>query len=97
MLSLYRQLIKLRRTNEALSVGDFRLLNADGDVFAYERCQGSARFLVALNFAGASRSLAIPDGSCGVIEISTIPDRSREQIASTLTLESGEGAILRLG
>ena len=40
MLSLYRDLLRLRRAHPALALGDFALLESDGDVLAYERRYG---------------------------------------------------------
>ena len=37
ILALYHQLLATRRAHSALSIGDFALLEAEGDVLAYER------------------------------------------------------------
>ena len=42
ILSLYRQLLAVRRAHPALAIGDFALLDAEGDVLAYERRHGDA-------------------------------------------------------
>ena len=51
----------MRRAHPALSVGDIALLDAEGDVLAYERRSGAERLIVALNLAGRSQHLALPD------------------------------------
>ncbi|MFL9840838.1 alpha-amylase family glycosyl hydrolase [Sphingomonas sp. ST-64] len=54
MLSLYRDLLALRRAHAALSVGDIALLDTTGDLLAYERMSGNERLLIALNLGGGS-------------------------------------------
>lgn len=49
MLVLYRRLLALRRAHPALSIGDFRLLEAADGVLAYERRHGEEVLRVALN------------------------------------------------
>ena len=61
MLSLYRALIRLRRDNEALSIGDCRLLSATEHVLAYERRLGGERVTVALNMTGDAQTLRVAD------------------------------------
>jgi alpha-glucosidase len=51
-LSLYRALIRLRRNNDLLLIGDLRLLAATEHVLAYERRLGHQRVMVALNMTG---------------------------------------------
>ena len=63
MLSLYRALIRLRRDNDVLSIGDLRLLPATEHVLTYERRLGSERVLVALNMTGQPRVLEVPERS----------------------------------
>jgi len=52
ILTLYRRLLAMRRTHLALSIGDIALLDAEGDVLAYERRHGAERLIVALNLEG---------------------------------------------
>ncbi len=63
MLTLYRQLLALRRAHSALSIGTFALLDASSaapDVLAYERRHGDERLLIALNLGSTPRELALP-------------------------------------
>ena len=48
ILTLYRRLLAVRRAHPALSIGDITLLDAEGDVLAYERRYGAQRLIVAL-------------------------------------------------
>ena len=61
ILTLYRRLLALRRAHPALSVGDITLLDAEGDVLAYERRHGAERLIVALNLGTRPQHLALPD------------------------------------
>jgi alpha-glucosidase len=63
MLALYRELLHLRRAHPALSVGAMRLLEAEGDVLAYERAQGADRIVVALNLGDAPHDVDLPAGA----------------------------------
>jgi len=62
ILSLYRDLLRLRRAHPALAVGNVRLLQADGDVLAYERILDEERIVVALNLGGREQPVACPKG-----------------------------------
>ena len=60
MLSLYRQLLELRRSEAALSVGSYAPLPAQGDLLAYERREGERRIGVVLNLGGAEARWSVP-------------------------------------
>ena len=47
------------------SVGDYALVETDGDVLAYERCHRGERLLVALNLGREPRTVAIPKAARG--------------------------------
>lgn len=59
--SLHRDLIALRRSTPALSIGDWRPVYADDAVLAYERRESDARVLVALNLTAEPARLPLPD------------------------------------
>ena len=61
ILALYRRLLAARRAIWRLSIGDFTLLDMEGDVLAYERRHGAERLILALNLGGESQRLALPD------------------------------------
>lgn len=93
MLTLYRQLIRLRRRNEALSTGDFALVEAEGDVLAYERRQGEDRMLIALNLGNGDERFALPDWAAGgEVLMSTLADHP--PAAAELALRPNEGLII---
>lgn len=89
-LSLYRQLIGLRRGSSALVAGAKRLVEAPENVLAYERAEGRERLLVALNFAAEPHALS---EVAGRLIVSTHLDRE-ERIHGELRLRANEGVIV---
>jgi len=88
MLCLTRALVRLRRGEAALSVGDYRAIAGEGTLLAYERHAGDSRLLVALNLGDQP----VPPPAAA---------RSGERLLSTLAGEAGElrgneGVIVRL-
>ncbi len=88
MLSLYRDLLHLRRTEPALSVGSFQLVEADDHLLTYERHHGGSRLLIALNLSNEQCSLPPRPGD---LLLSTIDENSSGSL-----LRPNEGLILRL-
>jgi glycosidase len=97
ILMLYRRLLATRRTHLALSIGDFALLDAEGDVLAYERRHGAERLIVALNLGGRPLRLALPDwaNQCRPL-LGTIDDAMMAG-DGMLRLRADEGVILMAG
>jgi alpha-glucosidase len=89
MLSLYRALLQLRRTETALSIGEFELLDSEADVLAYRRSHRSKQIMIALNLSSEPRASALPAGE---VLLSTIAEG-----AFNGTLRANEGVILRAG
>jgi len=98
MLNFYRAMTALRQAEPALTVGDYRSLDAGAtDVFAYVRSHGDSRFLVVLNFGGEARRLDLSAvGERAEIALSTEMGGPRPVMLSALDLEPNEGLILRL-
>ena len=97
ILTLYRRLIELRRTEPALSVGDFAPLPLRGDLMAYIRKTDQRRLLVVLNLGAKPQNFSIADLQCrGSLLLSTHLDRSREGLQDKLELRGDEGAIIEL-
>jgi alpha-glucosidase len=88
MLTLYRSLIALRRTESALSVGSYVPVRAADGVLAYRR----GPLLVALNLGASPRTVAV-DG--GVVEVGTFADRMGSSVGAELTLRGDEGVVIR--
>jgi alpha-glucosidase len=95
---LYQQLIQLRRKEPALSVGDYAALPASDDLMAHIRKSADRRFLVALNFAGQSRSFNLDELQArgAVLRLSTYLDRKDERLENELVLRADEGVIVEL-
>jgi glycosidase len=94
ILTLYRRLLAVRRAHLALSIGDFALLDAEGDVLAYERRHGAERLIVALNLGRRSHRLELPDwaSDCRPL-LSTVADATLAGDGALL-LRADEGVIL---
>jgi len=99
MLGLFRALTSLRRTEPALSVGDYASVDSGADeVFAYLRIAPEAdRFLIVINFGGRTHTLDLNQvASRAEISIATGMERAGEVDLSRLALGSNEGLVLRL-
>ncbi|SIR19808.1 alpha-glucosidase [Paracoccus thiocyanatus] len=98
LLRLYRDLLALRRSMPALTQGSLRLLEAKGELLAYERLAQGQRLLVALNLGPDPVQLVLPAASPAVRpRFSTDPARplagpaaERDQVR----LAGNEGLIL---
>jgi alpha-glucosidase len=95
MLALHRRLLALRRTEPALSVGDYAPVEADGDLLAYVREGAGKRFLIVLNLGHDPQELDL-GGRSGRIVLTTRLDREGEKVSSVLTLREDEGIISAL-
>lgn len=95
ILTLYHRLLTMRRTYQAMSIGDFALLPTQGDVFAFERRHGAERLIVALNLGDRLQRLQLPDWArdCKVL-LSTLAAGSTPCDGGTLLLQGNEGIIL---
>ncbi len=94
ILSLYRRLLAARRVHPALTIGDITLLDAKGDVLAYERRHGAERLIVALNLGGRPHHMALPDGTRDYrLLLSTVADATLAG-EGALLLRADEGMIL---
>jgi alpha-glucosidase len=91
LLHLYRSLIALRRTEQALTLGHYKLECATDDILLYRRDWGQRRLLVALNFSPHDRTIKLP--RTGQIRLSTYLDRQGECFEDKLSLRSHEGIV----
>ena len=88
-LQLVRDLIALRREQADLRTGAYEEAVVDGGLWAYRRGE---RFLVALNLGDEDAAVE----AAGTIAIATRRGRDGEEVAGTLALAPGEGAVVRL-
>ncbi|MHB9881141.1 alpha-amylase family glycosyl hydrolase [Pacificimonas sp. ICDLI1SI03] len=92
ILSLYRDLLKLRGSSGALTLGAFLLADADKNILAYERRQDDERLLIVLNFGTQERVLIVPaDARIDSVLASTLPLRDMDG-----RVLPNEGLIIRL-
>jgi alpha-glucosidase len=97
ILTLHRRLLATRRAHSALSAGGFRLLNAGGNVLAYERWQGQERLIVALNLGATPQHLMLPDWASIFRPLLSTVDDSVSIRSGALSLRPDEGVILSAG
>ena len=93
LLSLYRQLIRVRRSEPVLQGGDRVPVRSRNDILAYKRCGGQEEILVALNTIHQPRKLEWR-GS-GQVLLSTYLD-GQKQITAPVLLRPDEGIIVKL-
>ncbi len=97
MLSLYRRLIALRRTEPAFRIGDYVPVPAEGNIMAYIRESGESRFMVVLNL-GHGTSYFRPQHLEieGAIVLDTIPEREGLVIKNRINLNGDEAMVIKL-
>ena len=96
ILTLHRRLLALRRENDALSIGDYRGVEAEAaEVFAYERRFDGEVFRIILNFGKGSHALTLPAGAPWTVLLSTHGHRGGDRLAGVVALGADEGLILR--
>jgi alpha-glucosidase len=94
MLALHRRLLAARRTHAALALGNFSLLDAGGNVLAYERRYDADRLVVALNLGAQRQQLTLPNWAHGCRPLlSTLTDPSPVR-DGVVCLRPDEGMIL---
>ncbi|PZU10906.1 alpha-amylase family glycosyl hydrolase [Sphingomonas sp.] len=97
MLSLHRELLRIRRLFPALAVGDIRLMARHDSVLAYERSDGGERIFVLLNLGAADARVDLPETVAVTELLSTVrgmraDDPSRR---GSVDLAGNEGLVLR--
>jgi alpha-glucosidase len=93
MLSLYRRLLALRRSEPALLIGTYVPIAATDGVLAYERNHAGRRLLIALNFTSEPQPVNM-DRDPEKLLLSTYLDRSQQIPAPSIVLRAHEGVIV---
>ena len=90
MLSLYRELVRLRRAEPALSIGSIHLDQGSDHILTYRRRHGASELQILLNLSGTERQIA--DGAAsGKLLLSTLGSPPSDG-----WLRPDEGVILKL-
>jgi alpha-glucosidase len=93
MLTFYRRLLALRRSELALVEGAIERVVSNGNVLTYERRLGGDRFFIALNMAGADAPVEAPEGT---LVLSTTEGHEGKRIEGpSLLLAGDEGIVIR--
>lgn len=97
LLTLYRQLLDLRRNASALAHGRFELGQPDEHLLSYMRISEDERLLILLNFSPESRAFRLPEAVMqAVVRLSTKHDRLHHRFEGTVQVQGNEGLILSL-
>lgn len=97
MLTLYRRLIALRRSESALSVGTYKSAAMTGDLVAYLREHEGRRFMIALNLGSNPHAVDFPaSDEHARIVLSTDLDRVDEPVRGEINLRPDEGVVVAL-
>ena len=94
LLALYRRLLALRRAHPALAIGDITLLDAEGDVLAYERRFSGERLLIALNLGDTSQELVLPAWAHDARSLVSTVKADHPAAGELMVLHPNEGLIL---
>jgi alpha-glucosidase len=96
LLSLYRRLLALRRSSQALATGLYKSLAAHGDLLAFIRRAGAQQLLIILNLGSESQPLPPSTAALtGRLLLSTYLDRESAALEH-YSLRPDEGAIFNL-
>lgn len=97
MLTLYRRLIALRRSEPALSIGRYQPVVMSGDLVGYIRSEGERKFFVVLNLGTDPHAVTYADvGEHARVVLSTHLDRVDEPVTDAISLRENEGVIIAL-
>jgi alpha-glucosidase len=95
MLQLYRRLLALRMSHEALRIGHYLPDVLDERALVYVRQAADKRVLVALNFTEESIEIS-PRAGGGRLLFSSHLDREADRMGLKLPLRANEGIVIEL-
>ena len=93
MLSLYRNLLTLRKQHPALRTGSYHAMLASGDILLYRRQHHDNSVLVALNLGSLPESIEMAN-LAGTTLLSTYCDRGGEKWQGQIDLRPHEGLVV---
>ena len=92
-LEYTRKLVEARKASVALCRGDFKVLQAEGDLLVFERVHGEARAYVLFNVGQAEVSVSVPGMAAGNYR-DVLEDRVLETQNSSFVLAPRTGKLL---
>lgn len=96
MLALYRKLLKLRRSEKALSVGSYVPVVTQGDLVTYLRVYEGRRFLVVLNLGHRPASVPLEQFGNGTVVVATDARREQKRVHGRLIMTGDDGLVVLL-
>lgn len=97
LLSLYRDVLRLRRTHPCLVGGDYAALDAGPDVYAYRRSAEGATLVVLLSFADEPRRLTLDGPAAGRVLIASHgPTPGTPVDLAALDLDANQALVVEL-
>lgn len=97
LLSLYRDLLRLRRTHPCLVGGDYVALDAGPDVYAYRRSAQGATLVVLLGFADETRHVTLAGPGAGRVLIASHgPTPGTPVDLAALDLDANQALVVEL-
>ena len=96
MLTLYRRLIAIRKSSQALQTGDYIPVQHNDQLFAYIRQKNDEKYLIILNMSHRPCYFKSQIKYHGVVLISTEHERENTIVDGTVVLSGDEGILVRL-
>ena len=98
ILHLYRRLLALRHRSDALTLGDFSLLDLGEGVLGYARTGGAESWVIAINMTGDTVALTGPDGTrLAERPVTLATEVAAEGLPFPGTLPADGAVVLELG
>ena len=95
ILELHRRLLALRRSSQALSLGDYVPISVQDGFLVFERRAAGERILVALNLTHEPRTAGLPSDAAWTVVLSTVAAGGHALVQDGIVLGPDEGVILR--
>lgn len=92
-LSLYRELLRLRRAEPTLVSGQLTDISATDGLLQFLRSDDKGRFRISMNFSDGAREFACEDG---VIAAATSQHRQGERVSGKLVAQPAEAFTIKL-
>ena len=96
-LALTRSLLRVRRQQSALHLGEYQSLYSPPQLFCYRRFNETSDILIALNFSSQFQEWTLPIEfrNQSTVMLSTLMDRQGGQLRDIVELRGNEGLIIQ--